>query len=88
MSGVADQPSYLCAHCGAVSYNPNDLIEEYCGRCHRYARDPAMVAELVVAEMGRLDELGRIRRGIEILKRAERRLIEAHELAPVRVFSD
>lgn len=28
--------SYTCPHCGAVSYNPNDLRYGYCGRCHRW----------------------------------------------------
>ena len=32
-----DTPSYICPRCGAVSYNPIDIGERYCGRCHRFA---------------------------------------------------
>jgi ribosomal protein S27AE len=31
--------SYACQACGAVSFNPNDIRERYCGRCHRFADD-------------------------------------------------
>jgi ribosomal protein S27AE len=30
-------PSFTCQRCGAKSYNPNDIRERYCGRCHRWA---------------------------------------------------
>jgi hypothetical protein len=30
------QPSFECPSCGAVSYNPNDIRERYCGRCHAW----------------------------------------------------
>lgn len=37
-SGIAarqeDPPSFTCPRCGAVSFNPNDIRERYCGRCH------------------------------------------------------
>lgn len=85
---MADQATYTCPHCGAVSYNPNDLAEQYCGRCHRFARDPVLIAELVVAEMERLDELARVRRMIDMLSCIERALVRAHERGPVRVFSE
>lgn len=29
-------PSYHCPHCGAISFNPNDIRERYCGKCHLY----------------------------------------------------
>ena len=29
--------SYTCTYCGAVSHNPNDAREQYCGRCKRFA---------------------------------------------------
>lgn len=29
-------PTYTCPHCGAVSYNLGDIVNRYCGRCHRY----------------------------------------------------
>lgn len=31
--------SFICPRCGAVSYNPNDLRERYCGRCHVFVDD-------------------------------------------------
>lgn len=33
-------PSYTCPRCGATSYNPNDLRERYCGRCHLFLNPP------------------------------------------------
>lgn len=27
-------PSFTCPHCGATSYSPDDIRENYCGRCH------------------------------------------------------
>lgn len=27
-------PSFVCGKCGAESFNPNDIRERYCGRCH------------------------------------------------------
>ena len=27
---------FTCPVCGAVSYNPNDAAERYCGRCRRF----------------------------------------------------
>ena len=32
-------PSYQCPHCQAISYNPNDLANHYCGRCHQYGNE-------------------------------------------------
>lgn len=83
---MADQITYTCPHCGAVSNNPNDAREEYCGRCHRWARDPVLIANLLLAEMARLDELARVRTAIGILRERERYLVEVHERAPARVF--
>ena len=28
------RPSFTCPRCRSVSYNPNDIREGYCGRCH------------------------------------------------------
>lgn len=28
--------SITCPRCGAVSYNPNDIVQRYCGRCHQF----------------------------------------------------
>jgi hypothetical protein len=33
--------TFTCPDCGAVSHNPNDAREGYCGRCHAWTRpDP------------------------------------------------
>jgi len=84
---MADQATYTCAHCGATSYNPNDVREGYCGACHRWRHDPLLLADLILAEMSRLDELARIRAAIAILTAKERELTEAHENA-ARVFME
>lgn len=34
-----ERPSYVCPFCFARSYNPNDIQQQYCGACHRFA-DP------------------------------------------------
>ena len=31
--------SYTCPSCKAVSYNPHDKIEKYCGKCHKFEDD-------------------------------------------------
>ena len=28
------QPHFTCPECGIKSWNPNDIHERYCGRCH------------------------------------------------------
>lgn len=30
---------FTCPFCGAVSHNPNDLAQRYCGRCHVFVDD-------------------------------------------------
>jgi ribosomal protein S27AE len=36
-NGEVDAPqTFECPTCGAVSYNPNDIRERYCGRCHAW----------------------------------------------------
>ena len=32
---------FVCPLCGAVSQNPNDAANRYCGRCHVFADDAA-----------------------------------------------
>lgn len=32
-----DPPSFHCPRCGAISFNTNDIREQYCGACHQYA---------------------------------------------------
>lgn len=31
--------AFTCPDCGAVSHNPNDERERYCGRCHAFVED-------------------------------------------------
>lgn len=38
------KPSFTCPCCGAVSYNPNDIAQRFCGRCHDWTGDPALAA--------------------------------------------
>ena len=40
---MTNEPAYCCPLCGAVSHNPNDLRERYCGRCHRFGVRTVMV---------------------------------------------
>ena len=30
---------YTCALCGAISHNPEDSAQQYCGRCQRFTTD-------------------------------------------------
>lgn len=34
------QPSWTCPHCQATSYNPGDVENHYCGRCHHFCDQP------------------------------------------------
>jgi hypothetical protein len=29
-------PSITCPVCGRTSYNPNDVVQRYCGNCHQF----------------------------------------------------
>jgi hypothetical protein len=31
--------AFVCPRCGAVSHNPKDACERYCGRCHVFVDD-------------------------------------------------
>jgi hypothetical protein len=35
------RPSITCPACQRVSYNPHDVMNRYCGACHRFHDDPA-----------------------------------------------
>ena len=39
ISLAIDQPSFLCPRCGARSFNPHDIANRYCVRCHLFADD-------------------------------------------------
>jgi len=34
-----DGRSITCRTCGLTSYNPNDVAQQYCGRCHVFHDD-------------------------------------------------
>jgi hypothetical protein len=34
--------SFTCPLCKAVSYNLNDIVNRYCGRCHVFVDDPIL----------------------------------------------
>jgi len=38
------RPQFTCPECSAVSHNPNDIAERYCGRCHWWTGDPELAA--------------------------------------------
>lgn len=38
---MSESPAFVCPHCSLTSYNPNDIRERYCGRCHRVVDDLA-----------------------------------------------
>lgn len=42
--GLAERPrtSFTCPRCGATSYNPQDIAEDYCGRCFWWTGDPVL----------------------------------------------
>lgn len=40
---AAPLPTITCPRCEAVSANPNDIREGYCGRCHDWTGTPAAV---------------------------------------------
>ncbi len=40
LSDFSSAPSFTCPQCQSVSFNPNDIIEGYCGRCHAWT-DPS-----------------------------------------------
>jgi predicted amidophosphoribosyltransferase len=54
---VSESPSFTCPRCGSVSYNPNDIRERYCGRCHAFVDDPPAAC----AACGASQPFGRIR---------------------------
>jgi hypothetical protein len=33
-------PSFTCPDCGMKSFNPHDVLNRYCGACHRFVDDP------------------------------------------------
>ena len=55
MTPHGSTPSFACPVCRAVSYNPNDVAERYCGRCRQFTggqANPLPMAELSPASAG------------------------------------
>jgi hypothetical protein len=50
--------TFVCPICDAVSHNPGDAIERYCGRCHVFVADveeaPISVRKAMVRHFRRL----------------------------------
>jgi hypothetical protein len=42
--------AYMCPRCGAVSHNPHDEANRYCGRCHKFEEDDEQLHRLLGAE--------------------------------------
>jgi hypothetical protein len=40
-----EQPSIKCLQCGHVSYNKNDIEQKYCGFCHGFHTNLALVLD-------------------------------------------
>ena len=36
MSRIWFRPVFVCPECSTTSFNPNDIRENYCGRCHKF----------------------------------------------------
>lgn len=36
-------PTFTCSRCGAISHNPNDAEQQFCGACHAFLDDPSPV---------------------------------------------
>jgi hypothetical protein len=49
--GGTGPPAFRCPRCGAVSYNPNDIRENYCGRCHVFVDDQAKPVRVPLLSM-------------------------------------
>lgn len=45
---LASPPEFVCPFCGMRSWNPNDRLNGYCGRCHYWTRDvdPGVLVDL------------------------------------------
>lgn len=37
LNGIDGKPMAIqCIKCGMISYNPNDIYQRYCGKCHEF----------------------------------------------------
>lgn len=34
-----EEVSFTCRHCGVRSFNTNDWLRSYCGKCHHFCND-------------------------------------------------
>jgi hypothetical protein len=53
MTERAAPPSITCPVCGLTSYNPNDVRERYCVRCHQFHE---WMPQYVIVGAGRISE--------------------------------
>jgi hypothetical protein len=44
------QPSFTCPICRFQSFNPTDVAEQYCARCHAFVAEPAADGEFSVCQ--------------------------------------
>jgi hypothetical protein len=67
--------SFVCPHCGAESFNPNDIRERYCGRCHQFEDDrlDAMVGSVAIKRL-----IEEVRLGKEPSPQAYNRIYSRH----------
>lgn len=50
MTDLRPQPKiWTCPNCMMTTYNPNDIREHYCGRCHEFMDDAAEVLSYVLS---------------------------------------
>ncbi|MFJ9719968.1 hypothetical protein ACIRPQ_29250 [Streptomyces sp. NPDC101213] len=59
MSTAAADTKVTCPECGRVSHHPQDIAEDYCGRCHVFNGGPE--GWMHVASRRRLGEAGPLR---------------------------
>jgi hypothetical protein len=50
------QPHFACPRCGAKSWNPNDIRERYCGRCHVFDETRQRFQDAKLRQRRRIEE--------------------------------
>lgn len=43
------RPVFVCGQCGFESFNPNDIREQYCGRCKMFVGEPDTIERFLEA---------------------------------------
>lgn len=59
--------SITCPDCGSVSFNPNDVEQGYCGRCHWWTSDPTLGAVRPETDLNHADAHATGRRLADIM---------------------